>query len=424
MFMCFGIKAHSQVTGGYTPYSIYGIGDLSSPGSAYHKTMGGVGIASRNNRHINIINPAAVTARDSLSMMIDVSLYSDNKIFSQGGLKSSSNIVNINDLVISFPILRKSTGFMVGIMPYSDTGFGYSTSVDDPSLIGHTGNISFSATGKGSIYKGFLGAGVDLWKRLSLGAQADFYFGKVEKNYLTKFSDNSFNGVTSDVIMNVSGFGGKFGLQYEQPIGSSIVLGLGATYTLGSNLRGTVENGTYSSGSESSDTLSHSLVNLGANSRIKIANEVGAGISLKYADRLTVEFDYTRADWRNSGINDIQGLSINGGMFQTAVADSYRLGLEYVPNRSDIRYYMKQVSYRAGAYYKNEYYICNGQNVSAKGITIGATFPVFRWSNGITVGADLGQRSSLRNDLVKEFYFNFSLGFNLYDIWFQKSEYK
>ena len=45
---------------GYAPYSIYGVGDLFNGGSAYNQTMGGVGIASRNNRFINSLNPAAV----------------------------------------------------------------------------------------------------------------------------------------------------------------------------------------------------------------------------------------------------------------------------------------------------------------------------------------------------------------------------
>ncbi len=111
-----GQEAH----GTYTPYSIYGVGDLSQPGSAYNKTMGGVGFAVRNNRFINLMNPAAVTARDSLSFMVDFSVYGDNKVFRQGDIKSVSNTFNINDLAISFPIWR-SSAMMVGIMPYSDS---------------------------------------------------------------------------------------------------------------------------------------------------------------------------------------------------------------------------------------------------------------------------------------------------------------
>ena len=62
-----GSAAHAQ-SGEYlsfTPYSIFGVGDLAQQGSAYNRSMGGVGVASRNVRYLNSLNPAAVTARDS-----------------------------------------------------------------------------------------------------------------------------------------------------------------------------------------------------------------------------------------------------------------------------------------------------------------------------------------------------------------------
>ena len=94
--------SYAQADGAYSPYSIFAIGDVSRQGTAYNRTMGGVGIASRNNRYVNIMNPAAVTARDSLSFMADYTVYGDNKVFSQGGIKSVNNTFNINDVVLSY----------------------------------------------------------------------------------------------------------------------------------------------------------------------------------------------------------------------------------------------------------------------------------------------------------------------------------
>ena len=66
----------------------------------------------------------------------------------------------------------------------------------------------------------------------------------------------------------------------------------------------------------------------------------------------------------------------------------------------------------------------NGQRVYARGVTLGATLPVFQWYNGITLGVDFGQRGSLQNNLVRETYVNFSIGINLFDIWFQQYRYE
>ena len=55
---------------GFSPYSVYGVGDLHTPGTAWNAGMGGVGIAARSKRFVNILNPASVTSRDSLSSLV------------------------------------------------------------------------------------------------------------------------------------------------------------------------------------------------------------------------------------------------------------------------------------------------------------------------------------------------------------------
>ena len=422
--LCACLNAGAQAYGSYTPYSIFGVGDLRQPGTAYNKSMGGVGIASRNNRFINITNPAAVTARDSLAFMTDFSIYGDNKIFRQNDITSASNTLNINNCVISFPIY-KSSAMMVGIMPYSDSGYGYSFYYTDPSIIGNTGNITYQAYGTGSIYKIFAGGGVTFWKRFSVGAELDYYFGSLEKySYLT-FTDTSHNDIHNENTLQVSGLGGKLGLQYEQPLGSKLTLGLGATYSTGAGLRGYLQKASYSYGKAASDTLKFTVDTLGHANKTHFAGEIGLGVSLKFADRWRVEFDYSRSDWTNTGILNIGDFSNSSTCpFSPAVAQSYRLGFEIVPNRNDIRYYFNRIAYRGGAYYRDEYYKVDGKQISSAGITIGATLPIYRWYNGLTLGLDFGQRGSLSGGQIMERYVNFSIGFNLFDIWFQKSMYE
>lgn len=413
-----------EAYGAYSPYSIFGIGDIAKEGTAYNRSMGGVGIAARNRRFVNYVNPAAITARDSLSFMADFGLTQNNKIYAQDILgqrhKSGNNTFNISDLVLSFPIWR-SSAMVVGLAPFSDVGYGFNYSETDPEIVGKVGNLDYETYGEGSVYQLFVGAAATFWKRLSVGAQFNYYFGTLTKVYNVTYTDSSVGSVNSGYNMVLRGAGGKFGLQYEQPLGGDVKMTIGATYRLKSSLKGDVEKYTYVSRSSVTDTIPDYTKKIDM-SGVCIADELGVGISVKGGEKWSVEFDYLRSGWNQTGIGSKEGFSANG--FSATASHSFRAGFEIVPNRNDIRYYLRRCAYRAGLYYDRSYYKLDGNNVDAYGLTFGFTLPVFRFYNGLSFGLDLGQRGSLKNGMVRENYINFSIGFNIHDIWFQKPRYE
>lgn len=425
-FLIIGVCMHAQdgTYGAYSPYSIYGIGDISKEGTAFNKSMGGVGLATRNRRFINYLNPAAVTARDTLSFMADFGLEQSNKVYRQGNIRSAHNTFNIYNFVMSFPIY-KSSAFMVGITPFSDIGYDFSSYETDPQIIGQTGNISYDSYGTGSVYQMFAGAGVTLWKRLSLGAEAIYYFGNLDKVTQMNYSSSSYRSLNSGTDLMVRGTTGKFGLQYEQKLGGDVSMIIGATYRLSTSMKGNSLNYRYATQDGIIDTLKHNDADL-RKAGLKIADELGIGISVKGGEKWAAEFNYIRSDWRNSGFDSADGFSVisDTERFTSTVSQSFRAGFEIVPNRNDIRYYLKKCAYRAGVYYDQSYYKLNGNNVNSMGLTLGVTLPVFRLYNGLSLGVDLGQRSSTRNNMIRERYATFVIGFNIHDIWFQKPQYK
>lgn len=426
VFLIIGVCVSAQdgTYGAYSPYSIYGIGDISQEGSAFNKSMGGVGLATRNRRFINYMNPAAVTARDSLSFMADFGLEQNNKIYRQGDLRSAHNTFNIHNFVMTFPIYR-SSAFMVGITPFSDVGYDFSSIETDPNIIAQTGNISYDSYGTGSVYQVFAGAGVTFWKRLSLGAEAIYYFGNIDKVTNMDYSNSSYRSLNSGSDLMIRGTTGKFGLQYEQKLGGDISMIIGATYRLSTSLKGTALNYRYANQDSVTDTLRNDVVDF-SKAGLKFADELGVGISLKGGEKWSAEFNYLRSDWRNSGFDSANGFSVKSDTetFSSTVSQSFRAGFEIVPNRNDIRYYLRKCAYRAGVYYDQSYYKLNGNSVNSMGVTLGVTLPVFRLYNGLTLGVDLGQRASTRNNMIRERYAKFVVGFNIHDIWFQKVQYK
>lgn len=411
--------AQEAAYGAYTPYSIFGIGELHREGTAYNNTMGGVGIATRNKRFVNYLNPASLTARDSLSFMADIGLSQSNTVYKQGSLTSGNNTFNMYDFILSFPIY-KSSAFMVGLTPFSDMGYDFTTKITDPDVIGNTGNLTYSASGSGSVYQLFAGGGVTFWKKLSLGAEFIYYFGTLDKTYNQTFSDATYNALTSTDNLLMRGTTGKFGLQYEQRFGRDMSIVFGATYRLKTKLSGRTES--YETLGSISDTLRY---NTSDNSGVSIADELGVGISFRKGDVWSAEINYLRSGWNRSGMANVEGFAVDADVkFSTTATNSIRAGFEIVPNRNDIRYYYKKIAYRGGVYYDQSYYKLDGNLVNSYGVTFGVTLPVFRWYNGITLGVDLGQKGSLKNNMVRERYMKFVIGFNIHDLWFHKPKYE
>ena len=56
IFCSLNVWGQDEAYSSYSPYSMYGVGDMSKFGTAFNRSMGGVGIATRDRRNINILN--------------------------------------------------------------------------------------------------------------------------------------------------------------------------------------------------------------------------------------------------------------------------------------------------------------------------------------------------------------------------------
>lgn len=403
--------------GSFSPFSVFGIGNISAPGTAYNKMQGGVGIAARDSRFINYLNPAAISAHDTLSFMADFGIEQKNSYFRSGGLTSVSNTFNMYNFVLSFPIYR-SSAFAVGITPYSDLGYNFSRHETDDDILADVGDITYSNYGEGSIYSAFLSASATFWKRLSVGVEGIYYFGNLERHNTVTYSNSAYRSVDTGTKHHLNGFTGKFGLQYQERFGKDYSFVAGATYRLGTKLGGVKDRFSYAKTSSTVDTTYFKSMD----PAVSIADEIGVGISFRKEDKWALEFDYTRSDWRNTGIEGVTSVS-DPDLFSASVANSYKFGFEVIPNRYDTRYYLKRATYRGGVYYNESYFTYGGHKVPEVGITLGVTLPVFRFYNSINLGIDFGQRGGFGGVGMRERYFRFVIGFSLHDIWFQKPKY-
>ena len=399
--------------GSYSPYSMFGVGRIAAEGTAYNHSMGGIGVGMRDNRVINLLNPAAITARDTLAFMFDFGVNEKNSYFNDASTKSAYNVFNMQNVAFTFPIY-KTSAFMVGIAPFSDIGYKFLSTETSTDVEADMGDVKYQQYGTGSIYQLFLGASIMFFDRISIGAQGIYYFGYMNKHNDVLFNSSAaYNTIYTGWDYKIHAFSGKFGLQYIQPFKkNNSQLVIGGTYRLGTSMSGDITRYAYSS----VDTVFN--INTPSSS-LRIADEFAVGMSYRINNKWALGVDYIQQNWRGDMFPDAATWS----NFEAVPSRQYRAGFEIVPNMYDIRYYMKRVTYRAGAYYEQSYVKVNGHQVNAFGITFGASFPIFRWYNAVSVAVDIGQRGSLKYNQVRERYVNFIVNINLHDIWFVKYRY-
>lgn len=408
---------------GYSPYSLFGFGDPVRQGNAYNQSMGGIGIGDRNVRYINLLNPAAITAREVKSFMMDFGLENRNTLYegnaaasmaqsAKGELRSASNTFNMHHIAATLPI-GTIGAFKLAVMPYSTVSYDFQADETSDELIVEAGDIRYSKKGRGGVYQAVLGTGFTLWRRLSLGADLDYYFGKIDRYSSATFTTkSSYRTINSGWAENISCFGGKLGIQYTQPITNALSAVAGATYGFSSRLKGGQIRYAFGETSSSKDTV---IYNRSSLENYRVPSEIGAGISLRYADVWMAGFDYVRQDWSGTGMSGAPGGEY---ILQTGVAQQFRAGFEVTPNRYDVRHWLRTLTYRAGAYHEQSHLTIGGSRVTSTGFTLGVGIPVYRYYNSINLGIDVGQRGTLTNNLIRERYFLFTISFNLHDIWF------
>ena len=408
----------TDALGTYTPYSLYGIGDISKHGTALNRGMGGIGTGLRDNRFINYMNPASITERDTLSFMLDFGVDMKNFYNTDGKSKSAYNTFNVQNFVFTAPVYKKSA-MIVGISPYSNIGYKFESTETDPYLVSKYGDIKYQKYGTGSINQLFIGAAMNVTKNISVGAEYIYYFGALDRYSNVIFNtDASLRSLNTGWDYALGASSGRVGAQYFATISQEkgIDLTVGAAYRFAAALKGDYSRFAYAKGAVT-DTVVNDVRD---NYKMRIPGELSVGFTIRKKDKWLFGADYVMQDWSKE---KMESASADFDC-SYASASSYRVGFEFIPNKYDIRYYLKRVAYRVGAYYDKSYLKFGNRQINAAGFTLGMSLPIYRMYNAINISVDLGQRGSTKHNLVRERYVQLNLNICLHDIWFVKHRYQ
>lgn len=308
-----------------TPLTRLGYGIMEDAAPVAWKGMGGVGIGMSSNKAINLINPAAIAASDSLSFLIDIGASINMGHYKDGEYAKTSFLGGLDYVALQLPLYSDKVALGVGLMPLAHTGYGLTREV------GITGEetksrMQQSFSGEGSIQAAYAGLGVKLWNDLYLGARVQYLFGAVEHTIHTVPNSTILSQNYQYHKLKLSNVAFDFGAQYRIDLGTSNNdnLLLGATYAPKVQLTPTLfflENRNYGSSDKPQ------IIEKREQKPTSTPHKVGVGFSWNRPGQLTLAGDFSASLW-----NSVPNIFVNDGLTLT---NSYRaaLGAEFQPDR-------------------------------------------------------------------------------------------
>ena len=396
-----------------SPYSYYGIGNLSESKSARLTAMGGISYGFNSPYTVNNSNPASYSSFDSLSFLFEA-----GGVFNSQGLQNTktsqnSSYASLGYLFFGFPVTQWwRTSF--GLTPYSQIGYKIS---EDTTLI-NIGKVQNTYEGNGGVNKVYIGNSFKLFKNFSVGFNASYLFGPIDKKRSIYFPDSVY--MISTRVKDDSKAGGflfDFGLNYKIQIKKTSI-SFGLIYGLQSNLNVSrnrlVESFTKStSGIEYiKDTILNTSSEEG---KIFIPQKIGGGIGVSINNRWNFGVDYTWQQWEKYTYYGSKDTSMQN-MMQVAA------GLEFIPNINSNNY-LNKIAIRAGFHYTSSSLILKNTSINEFGISFGLGLPLRKSKSSINMTIEYGQKGTTNNNLIKENYTRITIGFSSFDRWFLKAKY-
>jgi len=404
---------YSQTNTG-SPYSLNELGEINFLGNVSSISMGGIDSAI-DSIEFNINNPSSLAKLKTTNYLIGT-FYKSTGI-SNSVSTDNINTANINYIAIGVPTKRFGFGF--GVLPYSSVGFNLQTT-DDYNTENSINSRLFGA--EGNINKAFVSIGVPLLKYFSLGATANYNFGKF--NY-EKFNliENVNYGIFSISSSEISGFTYNFSSNLSIPLKNDFSLNLMySLYPEGDLDSFNIESLYTSSTSSVSLESLGDFVDVDLNSRglentklpvpkksiysLGLEKKNSWFIGLQYESKLSSNFKNDFLDTQNVSYRDANSFSIGGFI---------------IPDSSSLISYWKRVKYRFGIKNEKKSIIVNNLPINQFSLNLGLGLPVAGLSKA-NLGLEIG-RIGNDDNLIKENYFSLRLGLSLNDVWFIKRKF-
>lgn len=445
VLVCYLTPSKAQIN---SPFSRYGLGNEVLNGqNAASQGMGGFSTAFTSSmsgsygQSINFNNPASYSQHYMTTFDLAMSLSQTTLQRIEPSAREKSAYLVPNYLAMGVPISKqKKIGFAFGLQPLTSIRY----SVNQVENFNGQDSLLNSYRGDGGLNQLFIGAAKG-WKYLSLGFNTGFNFGRKDIETFKTISYNRdssyFYQSKSSTKTSFSGLFLKLGAQGEFTIlkkdrpaikeKTEYTISYGATYTLDQSLRAkqdvTRSIGTYSASIET--PLDTALSTINQRGRITLPSFISVGFALHKKetvargsyDQWVFGIEVNQASWKDS-------YSFYGKKDPLSNSLMIRGGIQYNPDPYAFENYWSSVTYRVGFFSGKDYVNIDNNGLKITGFSLGLGLPVRKYRSYdyqytiLNAALQIGQRGSSVNNF-KENFVQFTLGYSLSDMWFNKRKY-
>lgn len=430
-----------------SPFSRFGLGDISDRSHAEQFSMGGLSIPVMDPFALNVANPASYTSLARPAFTVGMRLHLLN-IETANETQSNYNHV-INNLAVAFPLAKGKWGIALGVMPFSTIGYD----ITQRATVSDTDEeIRFDYLGEGGITRAYVGTAYEFYSQtdsvgnrtsLSAGLNASYLFGSLNRIRKSVFNQGSqaYNARVTDSF-RMDEFSIDLGLNFMTHLRkmteddkSFIKFIAGATFRVpkGLNIKGSQLAETYTVGQTSNieSAKDTAYYNDYSTNNLRMPLAIGFGAALDIVNRksrkIMVGMQYEFEQWSEFNQSDA-----NDRVFDD-FGDSHRvtLGMDFLPLYRSSRNPLLKTHYRVGVRYEQMSLTLNNQQLDAYGISFGAGIPISikrpQSPSTFNIGVELGQRGTTENNLIREDYVMITFGLTLMphfrNAWFVQRKY-
>jgi long-subunit fatty acid transport protein len=390
-----------------SPYSFYGIGEVRFKGTHEFRSMGGIAI-EQDSIHMNLQNPASYGN-------LKLSTFSLGATYATTTLKADSKSENarrttLDYLAVGLPMGKFGVGF--GLIPFSSVGYKIR-----PTESLTENNQSFN--GKGGLNKAFLGVGYKITPQLSVGADVQYDFGKIETNNFEYISGIAI-GTRELNNADLSGVNFNLGMMYQRKIDKKLSLFSSLTYSVESSLTSkntrNIATAVYNENFELG--IVDVLEEVNTVEKLKLPSKISAAAGIGEARKWLVGIGYTfqQAGELSNKYNALDNVTYKQN-------SKYSIGGYYIPNYKSFTSYPKRITYRGGFRYEQTGLVINSQPINDLAVTMGFGLPLSGTFSNVNIGVEFGQRGTTKANLIQENYANVSVGFSLNEQWFVRRKF-